>query len=389
MIHGDTADIVAEATRYLTLFAAECGVFDLRERLRKVYREIEHTGTYELTSDELSFGARVAWRNSTRCIGRLNWSSLHVRDMRHLRTAEAIFTELVKHMDYATNGGKIRSAITIFAPQAPGQADIRILNSQLLLYAGYLQHSSILGDPNNCELTAELMRLGWHRDEQTQFDILPLAIQVSGEAPRLFELPREVVLEVPLAHPEYPWFADLELKWYALPVIANMRLEIGGLSFPAAPFNGFYMSTEIGARNLGDEARYNLLPTIAQRLGLSTRSDRSLWKDRALLELNIAVLHSFKRSGVTIVDHHTAARQFEVFAHNEQKARRRMYADWGWIVPPMSASTTPVFHRSYSNRVQTPNFFYQPSLWMNKNLELQTQAQAQAPEYCPVGVHCV
>lgn len=38
-----------------------------------------------------------------------------------------------------------------------------------------------------------------------------------------------------------------------------MLLEIGGLEFPAAPFSGWYMSTEIGMRNLCDPHRYNIL----------------------------------------------------------------------------------------------------------------------------------
>ena len=93
--------------------------------------------------------------------------------------------------------------------------------------------------------------------------MLPLVIQMPLQPPRLFELPHEQILEVPLSHPYYQWFAQLGLKWHALPVISNMRLEIGGISYTAAPFNGWYMGTEIGARNLGDIGRYNLLPLIA------------------------------------------------------------------------------------------------------------------------------
>lgn len=55
------------------------------------------------------------------------------------------------------------------------------------------------------------------------------------------------------------WFAALGLRWYALPAVSNMLLEIGGLEFPAAPFSGWYMSTEIGMRNLCDPHRYNIL----------------------------------------------------------------------------------------------------------------------------------
>jgi len=57
----------------------------------------------------------------------------------------------------------------------------------------------------------------------------------------------------------YDWFEGFDLRWYALPAVANMMLEIGGLQFPACPFNGWYMSSEIGARNLCDVYRYNML----------------------------------------------------------------------------------------------------------------------------------
>ncbi|MBV8695401.1 MAG: nitric oxide synthase oxygenase, partial [Ktedonobacteraceae bacterium] len=172
------------------------------------------------------------------------------------------------------------------------------------------------------------------------------------------------VLEVPLSHPDYPWFTKLGLKWHALPVISNMRLEIGGICYTAAPFNGWYMGTEIGARNLGDVARYNLLPVIAEHLGLDIRSERTLWKDRALVELNVAVLSSFAKHGVTIVDHHTASRQFLRHEELEKQAGRTVPAHWVWIVPPLSGSATPVFHKThYKNAILKPNFFYQQAPW--------------------------
>ena len=55
-----------------------------------------------------------------------------------------------------------------------------------------------------------------------------------------------------------PWFEELGLRWYALPAVANMLFDCGGLQFPAAPFNGWYMGTEIGARDLCDTQRYNI-----------------------------------------------------------------------------------------------------------------------------------
>lgn len=38
-----------------------------------------------------------------------------------------------------------------------------------------------------------------------------------------------------------------------------MIFDCGGLEFTAAPFNGWYMSTEIGSRDLCDIQRYNML----------------------------------------------------------------------------------------------------------------------------------
>src|ERR1700730_3796819 len=151
----DYQDRLLEADAYLRLFHHECGISDdFTPQLTQVQKELAQTGTWWQTYEELAFGARVAWRNNTRCIGRLHWKSLVVRDMRHLSTAVDIFEALVEHIRFATNGGKIRSTITVFAPQAPDQPGIRIWNPQLIRYAGYCQpDGSILGDPAPVQLT--------------------------------------------------------------------------------------------------------------------------------------------------------------------------------------------------------------------------------------------
>ena len=171
-------------------------------------------------------------------------------------------------------------------------------SDRLLGYACYEQpDGSILGDPKNLAFTREALKLGW-QGPGTRFDLLPWIIQKRGEAPRLYPPPMAKALEVSLEHPELPWFSDLGLKWYAVPVLSDMVLRIGGVDFPAAPFNGWYMGTEIGSRDLGDSGRYDALPQIADRMGLDRSRDSSLWKDRALVELNAAVLHSCAKAGV-------------------------------------------------------------------------------------------
>ncbi|CAM9204804.1 unnamed protein product [Bubo scandiacus] len=140
-----------------------------------------------------------------------------------------------------------------------------------------------------------------------------------------------------------------------------MLLEIGGLEFPAAPFNGWYMSSEIGTRNLCDSQRYNLLPEVALRMGLDTRTTSSLWKDKAAVEVNIAVLHSYQVAKVTIVDHHAATESFVKHMENELRTRGGCPADWVWIVPPISGSLTPVFHQEMVNYQLCPTFRYSPT----------------------------
>jgi nitric-oxide synthase len=360
-VAGTAEDSVdpAEAEDFLRLHHRENPTAGpLEPRLHAVLASIERTGTYVHTHTELEFGAKVAWRNSSRCIGRLYWRSLKVRDRRGIHSADGVFGELVHHLRVSTNGGRIRPTITVFGPARPGQDGVRIWNEQLVRYAGYRQPGgAVVGDPRYVEFTQALREMGWAGGRGGYFDLLPIVVQMPGEAPRWYEVPADAVLEVPLSHPEYDWFAELDVRWHALPAISNMRLEIGGISYPAAPFSGWYMGTEIGARNLADTDRYGLMPEVAKRLGLDTSSDRSLWKDRVLVELNVAVLHSFARAGVTVTDHHTESTRFLTHLAREEQAGRTVPADWSWIVPPMSSGQTPVFHQYYQDRDQRPNFY--------------------------------
>lgn len=372
---------LVEAIDYLQLFYQEQLLPDtqLQKRISEIYQDYGRSRTYWHTEDELAFGAKVAWRNSSRCIGRIFWKSLVVRDLRHLTTADEIFSAIVDHIQQATNGGNIRSMISIFAPDPPGQPGIRIWNSLLIRYAGYRQSDgSIMGDPAQVKLTEICQRLGW-QGRGTPFDVLPLIIQIPGQKPQCFELPPAIVMEVPITHPDYDWFVQLGLKWHALPAVSDWRLEIGGIAYSAAPFNGWYLSTEIGARNFGDVHRYNLLPTIAERLGLNTRSKLSLWKDQALIELNRAVLHSFTQCGVTITDHHTASAQFMRHWRQEAEAGRLVPADWGRIVPPLSASTMEVFYQEMQDMSLKPNFFQMPAPWTIRNCD-QQNSQSFPPD---------
>jgi nitric-oxide synthase len=354
----ENASLLADAEQFIRRCYQELEKSDIEteNRIQTVQAEIENSGTDYHTTEELEHGARMAWRNSNRCIGRLFWESLSVTDARHVQTAEAMAEALLEHISAATNGGTIRPFITVFPAADQDGCGPRIWNHQLIRYAGYERNGAIVGAPASLDFTRTCMDMGW-QGEGTPFDILPLVINATGDKPQLFPLPQGIVKEVPIEHPQYPSITELGLKWYAVPIVADRRLEIGGISYPAAPFNGWYMGTEIGARNLTDEARYNLLPAIAEKLGLQTDRSFTLWKDKALVELNIAVLHSYRKHGVSIVDHHTAAQQFARFQKNEADQGRETTGRWSWLIPPMSPAATSIFHTGFNDTELTPNFF--------------------------------
>ncbi|WP_198680617.1 nitric oxide synthase oxygenase [Lentzea terrae] len=351
---------IAEAEDFIRQHHAEHpDLGPVEDRLAEVHAEIAATGTYRHTTAELTFGARVAWRNSSRCIGRLYWRSLKVRDLREVSSPADVAAECVEHLRVATNKGKIRPVITIFAPAEPGLPAPSILNEQIVRYAAYRgSDGGVLGDARNLALTELALKRGWQPPAaRGPFDVLPLMVSCKGHDPALVEIPADAVLEVPLSHPELPWLEALGVKWHAVPAISNMRLRVGGIDYPSAPFNGWYMGTEIGARNLADHDRYDLLPYIAKRMGLDMSSEATLWRDRALIELNRAVLHSFGEAGVTITDHHTESKRFLTHLEKEEAAGRSCPADWSWIVPPVSGGLTPVYHRYYDSGELLPNFF--------------------------------
>ncbi|MCH8557406.1 MAG: nitric oxide synthase oxygenase [Balneolia bacterium] len=329
---------------------------EARARYEEILKELtasgEKAGAWTPTKAELSEAGRLAWRNSNRCIGRLHWRSLHTFDRRRIETTDDAYEALLEHLSFATNRGRIRSVMSVFSNR------IRIHNPQLIRYAGFRNpDGSVTGDAMLADFTQYALELGWRPKTTGRFVVLPLVLQLDDDTPVVYELPEDpaYVLQVDIRHPEI----DMEpfgLKWHALPVISNMDLVFGGIRYHTAPFNGYYMGTEVGARNLADTFRYNQLKPMAEIMKLDTSKHFSLWKDRALVELNAAVLHSFKEKGVKMVDHHTASEQYMTFAELEKKADREVTGEWSWLVPPVSGSTCPVFHEEQDNTMKLPNF---------------------------------
>lgn len=348
-----------EAMRFLDQYHWENGLSD-ESRLKRrqvVQRALARRGWYDHTPDELAFGARVAWRNSATCVGRLFWKSLEVLDCRDLTEPDQMAAAMMEHLRLVNRANRVPSVISVFAPVRGRTTPAYVENGQLVQYAGYTKSSGVtIGDPKTVELTRTALALGWRpADGEHAFNVLPVIIHDATGARSAYCLPADCYREVHLHHPHEPRLKNLGLRWYAVPVVSDMILTIGGIDYPCAPFNGHYVATEIASRNLVDPFRYDLIETIGEALGVD-RSDR-LWKDVVLTELNRAVLHTFEDDKISICDHHTAAEWFVAFTQNEHAAGRRTSADWAWIVPPQAAAACPTFHLEMTDRREVPNFY--------------------------------
>lgn len=192
----------------------------LEARLAVVEAEIERTGTYTHTREELVYGARVAWRAVNGDVGRRYWLGVEVRDLRHVTSAAGVFAELVNHLDRTALPGRypVRPIISVFAPAAPRQPSIRIWNERLIAYSGYVDPAgAMVGDPETVEFTKTARAYGWSA-ARTPATVLPLVIDAPREGIQLFDLPDHMTTT-------------------RTTTIANLRLTIGGVTYPLAPFN--------------------------------------------------------------------------------------------------------------------------------------------------------
>ncbi len=371
-----SADLLAEAEDFLRMFHDETSASDLfPQRWDQVRAEIEETGTYEHTFAELEWGARVAWRQSVRCMGRVRWRNLIVRDARHVRSAQEAYDEMVDHVRFGTNKGRIRSTITVFPADTAAGPRVRIWNEQLVRYAGYQEaDGTILGDPRYVAFTDVVKAMGWQPPEQPgRFDLLPWVVETAWDEPAVFPAPREEILEVAITHPRYPWMAEFGLRWHALPAVSCMRLRVGGVDYSGAPFNGWYVADEVATRDFGDKQRYDMLPAIAEKLGLDTSSNVTYWRQRAAVEINVAVHHSFQQAGVSILDAVTESDLFVEFARKEESVGRTCFANWSWVNGHLAPSLGEAFHRTYVATEPNPNY------WLDEDARQRALGEATGP----------
>lgn len=188
--------LLKKAQQYLDQIAVEQAwePEDKARRWAEIREEVKATGTYTHTYEELAYGAQLAWRNASKCIGRIGWNNMVVRDRRHVTDPDEMFRELEEHLRLGTNSGNLQITMTVFRPKQPKERwGPRVWNPQLVRYAAYEQEDgSILGDPANLEVTKAIVKQGWQPPlERTPYDILPLVIEVPGMELKMYEFAPE------------------------------------------------------------------------------------------------------------------------------------------------------------------------------------------------------
>ncbi|MEG4346062.1 nitric oxide synthase oxygenase [Microcoleus sp. A003_D6] len=99
-------------------------------------------------------------------------------------------------------------------------------------------------------------------------------------------------------------------------------------------------------------------------------------------------VYSFKKHNVRMLDHHAMGDYFMKFFEGEKKLGRPLYADWGWIIPPVSGSTSGAGPIELDNRILKPNYLYQPEPWKTESepqgCPFHQQSTIPTTQRCPV-----
>ena len=171
-----------KAVEWCTLVAHELKWDEsyLAKRKVEIQSQIQSTGTYSHTEEEVVHGARVAWRNSAKCVGRIAWNTMLVRDRRHVTNLDHMFAECIEHQRLATADGSLKAVMTVFKARQPGtRLGFRFWGLQLIRFACYeMPDGTFMGDKANLQYTKDCIEFGWNPPEpRGEFDVLPIVIE--------------------------------------------------------------------------------------------------------------------------------------------------------------------------------------------------------------------
>lgn len=276
---------------------------------------------YRQTTEELEAGVRNAWRNSSDIWFRSMWDKLQVLDRRNVNTYKGIAKTIDEHLRAVASDKHTEPVVVIFGAKEIDEAwGIRCWNQDYFSYAGYSgADGKLTGDLSNTAYTDFLrsFRLWLPPTEKTHFDLLPVLFKLPGARPFAYTIPADLRLEVPIEHPNYEGFCSLGLKWPVVKFRSNMKAFIGGLEYQCCAFNTPYKAGEIvqGLYN-----RPGLVSSIAEVIGASP--GQHLFTKRVQFELELAVIHSYKKHGHPIFDDETCDAASRNFLRDEMRFGR-------------------------------------------------------------------
>lgn len=244
--------LLREAREFIAIYSKEKALSAdyAHGRFVEIEASVKITGAYDLSVDELEFGAQLSWRNAPKCANRSKYQELTVLDCRHVQTNTGAFESILEMLDASISSGATIARMAVFRPKQKNEKQgPRIWNKMILRFAGYrLLSGEVLGDPVDVDFTEMLQkRFGWiPPDPKTAWDVLPILMQLDEtKCPELFKLPSTHVPIVHVRHPDMPGLNSLNLRWFGIPVVSSLELTIGGLQFTAIPFLGWFADNEV------------------------------------------------------------------------------------------------------------------------------------------------
>ena len=312
------------------------------------------TGTYTHTSEELTVGARLAWRHNTRCIGKLYWRGLTVRDFaRHHRRRGSPRAASITASSSSTRAASSRRSRSS-RPTRPGERAAQVRNGQLMSYAGHRQaDGTVIGDRDTVAMTELAKAHGWApasggpvRHPAARHGGPATATSASHEIPRRAR-PRG---RDRAPHDRRAWPSSA-CAGGAFRRSATMTLSIGGINYPCAPFTGWYLAPETRPAT-------SRIPTATTCCRRSPRRSGSTLRPALAVEgqghdrAHGRVLHSFDKAGMRMDDHHTAARS-STSGRSPRSARaarsRPNGPGWSRRSPPRCPRTSTASSRTSSS----------------------------------------
>ncbi len=236
-------------------------------------------------------------------------------------------------------------------PTGPARPGPRIHNDQLIRYAGHRTPSgAVRGDGQYVEFTDRAVALGWRRpDPPGRFDVLPLLVSARRRRAGDLRAARPTrCWRSRCRHPDHDWFAELRLRWHAVPAISNMPLRDRRRHLPGRPVQRLVPRHR--DRRPQPRRRRPLRPAAghrrAARAGHQLRA-HALARPRARRDGAGRAALLRRRGRDDGRPPHRVASASSRHVDREERAGRRCPADWSWIVPPVSGGLTPVYHRYY------------------------------------------